>query len=229
MIIQDNNSKLTKTIASYLRKTPNTKIRLLPISSDVYKISCLHQSEKDYLFIVSGLTNAIASFIEEYHKTYNIYLYHDYDFSHPILDLCHNITTQKDTVIPNAIRIPNILNNIDFYPQEVESSKQYNICTFLNKHYNITQELIKFCEQNNIVMFDAISPNPYNLGNTTESEKNEILKSSMQYLNITNEYAAEASIVGCGVLRIGPGGELVKDSQIEHITVDNFLSTILKV
>lgn len=228
MIIQDNNSKLSKTIASYLRHTPNNRIKLLQIGSDIYKVSCLHQLEKDYLFHVSGLTNAIVSFIEEYHKTYNIYLYHDQYFSHPVLDLCHNIVTHKDATAPNVIRVPNILNNIDFYRQD-GATKQYNICTFLNKNYDITQELIKLCEQNNIVMFDAIGPNMYNLGNTTESEKNQILNSSMKYLNITNEYVAEARAVDCDVLQIGSGGALIADTNIEHITVNNFLSTILKV
>ena len=228
MIIQDNNSKLSKTITSYLRKTPNAQIKLVPIASDIYKVGCLNPLETNYLFHVSSLTNAIASFIEEYHKTYKIYLYHDYNFSHPILDLCHNIIIQKETTVPNAIKIPHILNNIDFHPQG-GVSKQYNVCTFLNANYDISQELIKFCEQNNIVMFDAIKPNMYNLGNTTESEKNEILNSSMKYLNITNEYVAEAYGLGCEILQIGPGGSLVTDTQIEHITVDSFLSTILKV
>lgn len=230
MIIQDNNSKLSKTIASYLHKTSNPQIKLINITSDVYKIGCLHQSEKDYLFHVSGLTNAIASFIEEYHKTYNIYIYHDQNFSHPILDLCHNIVTQKDAVVPNAIRVPHILNNIDFYSKkDKDNNIRYNICTFLNSNYNITPELIKFCEQNNVVMFDGANPNPYNLGNTTESEKNDILNTSTQYLNLTNEYVAEAHAVGCGVLQVGSDGALTIDTNIEHITVEQFLSTILKV
>ena len=44
MIIQDNNSKLSKTITSYLRKTPNAQIKLVPIASDIY-LSLIHISE----------------------------------------------------------------------------------------------------------------------------------------------------------------------------------------
>lgn len=229
MIVQDNNSKLSKSIAAYIAKYGENPIRLLNIQQDIYRTQFMHQSETRYLFHTSSINNAIVSFINEYSKNYQIYLYHDIEFKHPIINQCYNIVQYDRNSNPdNSIVVGNIINNILFYPI---NKKEYNIdaCMFLNNHYIISDDLFRLCDTSNSIIFDSLYPSQYNLGITTEEEKNIILNNCTTYIDITNEYGPEASLLGCNVLQVTDKGELIPATYTNCISIDYFISDVLRI
>lgn len=228
MIIQNNHSKLSKAIAAYLAKNTECSIKLLNIQSDIYKIHFLHQQETKYLFHASSINNAIFSFINEYASKYQIYLYHDTEYLNPVSNLCHNIVPyNKNLNLQNVISIGHIINNISFYPISKTSSK-ITSCAFLNNHHQASEHLYSLCKNNNIVLFDSTVPSVYNLGTTTEEEKNTILNNCKAYIDITNEYGPEAQMLGCDVLCFGDDRSLQPISYKNITTINHFITDIIK-
>jgi hypothetical protein len=229
MIIQNNYSKITKSINAYLdNNTNNTDIKLLEIGSDVYKIHFKNKEEKRYMFHVSSLTQAIVSFIEEYHADHEIYLYHDMTLDHNIIGMCKNIILENTNVTaPNASIIPNVVNNISFFA--IDTKIKFNNSSFLNASIKNVNILNTIGDTYDVVMFDGSYPSKYNLGYTTESEKNTILNSSLGYLNLTNEYIAEASLLKKKTWQIDNYGNRIEvDIGDNYITIQDFITNILK-
>lgn len=230
MIIQNNGSKLSKSIGAYLAANVGSPVKLLNIQTDIYKIQFLHQTETRYLFHASAMNHAIVSFINEYAAKYQIYIYHDIEYAHQVPDQCYNIIPYNKALnINNIIPIGHIINNISFYPISDKNSDQMVACTFWNNRYPVSETLYRLCDTKDVIIFDSTHPSVYNLGITTEEEKNTILNNCKTYIDITNEYGPEAAMLGCDVLYINAAGSLEPASYQNSIDIKHFISDILKV
>jgi len=226
MIVQRNSSKLSKTISAYINQNISCPIKLIDIKNDIYKIQFLNQQLKRYLFYVSSLNSSILSFINEYSKQYSIYIYHDIKIPYSnILDNCHHLlTSNKDTSSYNqSIFVGHILNNITFAPLTKNSPQHtFQSISFLNDHHPVSDGMHQIFDEQNTVVFDSPHPSVYNLGTTTEEEKNNLLNNTKKYINITNEYMPEANLLGCKILDLNS----YDDSGID---IHHFISDILKI
>jgi hypothetical protein len=98
----------------------------------------------------------------------------------------------------------------------------------------INSELLDnlLAKQKNIAIFDYGKPSRYNLGRTTESEKNTILNQTENYIDIDSEYLVEAAALGCSISHINNNTvEIIesKDHNTDHITINEFLKDIIKL
>ena len=228
MIIQNNHSKLSKSLEAYLTKNTQCPIKLLNIQTDIYKVHFLYQAETKYMFHASSLNSAIASFINEYASKYEIYLYHDIDYKNSIVNLCKNIIPyNKITSLNNTINIGYITNNISFYPVN-KTHSNIRSCAFLNSHQPISEHIYNLCQNDGVVLFDSVVPSVYNLGVTTEEEKNTILNSCKTYIDITNEYGPEAQMLGCDVLCLNEEGSLQPVFYKNITTIEHFITDVIK-
>lgn len=226
MIVQKNDSKLSKTISAYLNQNISCPIKLIDVKNDIYKIQFLNQQLKRYLFHASSLNNSILTFINEYSKQYNIYIYHDIKIPYSnILDNCHHLLTsnKEASSYSQSIFVGHILNNIIFAPMEKDSSQHtFQSISFLNNHHPVSDGMMQIFDEQSTVVFDSPHPSVYNLGTTTEEEKNNLLNNTKKYINLTNEYMPEANLLGCEILDLNT----YDDSGID---IHHFISDILKI
>jgi len=226
MIVQKNTSKLSKTISAYINQDISCPIKLIDITNDIYKVQFLNQQIKCYLFHTSSLNNSILAFINEYSKQYNIYIYHDIKIPHSdILDNCHHLLTSNKDIsnYSQSIFVGHILNNIIFAPAKKDSHHhKFQSISFLNDHNPVSDGMYQLFDEQSTVVFDSPHPSVYNLGTTTEEEKNNLLNNTKRYINITNEYMPEANLLGCEILDLNT----YNDSGID---IHHFISDILKI
>ena len=234
MIVQKNASKLSKTLSAYINQNSDCPIKLIDIKSDIYKIQFLNQHLKCYLFHASSLNNSILSFINEYSNQYKIYIYHDIKITHSnIFDHCHHLLTSNNDMSSyrQSVFVGHVLNNIIFSPANKNSSQHtFQSITFLNDHQPVSDGMHQIFDEQSTVVFDSPHPSVYNLGTTTEEEKNNLLNHTKRYINLTNEYMPEARLLGCEILDLNnPYGDNKTSDYNSVVDINHFISDILKM
>lgn len=235
MIIQKNNSKLSKMLDRYIKDNNINNIILLPINNDIYRIKEVYPNETRYLFFTSSLDNSLLHFIQEYCGELEIFLYHD-SIMCPIpsssMEKCTNLVDYKielKLLTPSTISVPYIVDMM--YVGDPNIIKQPKFICFLNNDQQIPDSVRFLLDQTNmnLLITDCYEPHKYNLGPTTEDEKYKLLCDCTFYVDITENYAEEAKRCGCRILRLD--NNTFKEVVITQDTIDiqQFIQNILKV
>lgn len=232
MIIQMIENKLCRAIGSYIRLGNKDSAKIIDFGDNIYKIKFQNPQANRFFFFCSLLNRSIIQFIEEFAGTYQIYIYHDSNHN-KMFDNVTNIVPNhivSDIQDKKAIQIPQIYNNIDFYSLKQDRKIKYSCFVGNQTNSQLLDNLV--AKQKKIAIFDYSKPSRYNLGRTTESEKNKILNQTENYIDIDGEYLIEASVMGCSISHINHNTvEIIesKNHNTDHITINEFLKDIIKL
>jgi len=233
MIIQMIDNKLCRGIGSYIRLGNKDTAKIINFGDNVYKVKFQNPQSDRFLFFYSLLNRSIIQFIEEFASSCQIYVYHDTHNSKMfdnVINVVPNYIVTNLEEDKKTIRIPYIYNNIDFYSLKKDRKIKYSC--FVGSQINTQLLDALTTKQKNIAIFDYNKPNRYNLGKTTESEKNKILNQTENYIDTDGEYLVEASALGCSIYHINHETTEISgphNYNTDHITINEFLKDIIKL
>lgn len=232
IFVQKQDSKFINNIILTLRYMEETVLST-DINKDLYKI--YHHYPFDIaIFLSSKFDNEIAQFITEmYSKNVKFFIYHDElntdilrDFNKAAVHLSH---TNHET----AINLPDMINN-HLYKKSDLHRKKSSYAVFLDHTNNIPDEIIDILYPNtklHINMFNSeYVSHPQNLGLITEIEKAKILNEYEFFIDINNNYSAEALACGSKVITVEQIKNNKKPKTQKKKTIDtyeNFIRTHL--
>lgn len=216
-IENQDNKFINNTIASL--KHMNKSVVHAEIRSDLYRI--YHHYPFDIaIFLASKLNIEVAQFISEFHKKVKCFIYHDTEndeilsiFKDAAKHLSHSHDTQ------GRIKIPQLINSWLFCKNKSLIRRPDSYAVFLDHIQTIPAELedIIYPHTNLYInMFNSkVLKHHLNLGVLSEYDKVKILNSYEFFIDIHDNYGAEAESCGAKVLTLRDLPKLInKDLKI---------------
>ena len=204
IFVQKQDSKFVNNIILTLRHMGNNVIST-DINNDLYKIYHTYQFSIG-VFLGSKFNNETAQFVSEfYSKQVKSIIYHDVDNTDVMSDFnkaAHHLSYNN---YKNATIIPDMINN-HLYKNLGLARKKSSYAVFLDHCKNIPDSLIDVLYPNtklHINMFNSeYVSHPQNLGKISEIDKVNILNSYEFFIDINQNYSAEATVCGAKVISV---------------------------
>jgi len=216
LFVADDSTKFIQNI----KLSASTDINIISThhTGQLYR---LHQRYKlsAYLFSLQHLNKEVLQFINDYHSSVKIFIYHyqkNVNIIEKLPKCYHMIHKEQDNInVNNIIPIPKLLNTNIFV--KTNHSKIYNqhIVCFMDQIYDITPELNLLLYPNSklkIKMYNTTTKHPQNLGLASEQDKFHILNNNQYYLSLDGLYDQEAMLCNCDILTINNLKERINDS-----------------
>lgn len=177
----------------------------IDINSDLYR-TYHHYSFNSAIFLASKINNEIAQFISEFYTKIKCFIYHDIENHEAISSFGVAVRHFSHLDQSNTVKIPKMINPWLFYQDPTITRKTGSYAVFLEGAKDIPEQLANVLYPNtnlHINLFNSVHfQHPLNLGHISEYDKARILNTYEFFININQQYDAEAVACGAKVINI---------------------------